>query len=260
MKNVSKNKCSLLCFRPVVDMDAMLESRGVVVRNRRLRYLGVEENDGIKNSEILDNGCNKKYQDLGIHQNQPPKRTLSRLLKAVVFGTILNKRVRDKEHYCQDSYGSKRSSYSTNTQRSSRETNIEEIKPGLPLSSSSSFRSTSSLNFSSSALEPNRSSRSISDKEKQNEDNHQDPDVKQRNKDRGVSGMYLLLISLAITVLLGKIFGIFFTSIWMYFFHCRNTRLSYYRQENRAKFSITESRRYYNKRVIMEGLLDTEPP
>ncbi|KAJ7948231.1 putative Transmembrane protein [Quillaja saponaria] len=236
MKNVSRNKCGLLCFRPVVDMDVMLEPRDVAVRrsaNRHLRYIGVEENDGFKNSEkklmILDNWSQKKPEDSTI--SEPPKRTLSRFIKAVVFETILKKTVRDKKRYRQDSFGSRGSSYSSNTERSSMDIDTQEIKHG------------SSSSCSSSVSESNKVSRCLSDEGKQNQSNLQDPAVKQRKIDRGCSGIYLLLISLTIRVLCGKLSGVFLTSIWLYIFSSRGYKVKLFlarRHHQIVKTSYTQ--------------------
>lgn len=66
------------------------------------------------------------------------------------------------------------------------------------------------------------------------------------------SGFYLFLICLAVTVLWGKLFGMVFTLIWLYFvryWHDDNGR-----QKEVTERPKTESKDY--KKVIMEGLLE----
>ncbi|KAI4322601.1 hypothetical protein L6164_022278 [Bauhinia variegata] len=218
MRNVSKNKI-LLCFRPVVDIDVMLDSKPAVDLPRSRRFAGfhLEEKDSTKVSEtksmVLDKGS-LKFSENSI-ANSSPKRTLSRVIKAVVFEKIMNRRASQKDGYFRDSFGSKRS-YSTNTETSSTgdeksilsqasmDTNMQETKTCLPSSSSSSFGS------GSSCLSQETESGNIS---KWKESSYQALIKKQKNWD--CTGIHLLVISLIITVLWGKIFGIILTSIWL---------------------------------------------
>lgn len=66
------------------------------------------------------------------------------------------------------------------------------------------------------------------------------------------SGLCMLLVSLALTVLWGRLFAIAFTLIWLYSFSGRNSRLL--PAQKAAKRQEMESW-VYKKRVIMEGLL-----
>lgn len=71
MKNASRNRL-LLCFRPVVDMEIVLDPRGVVDQSvgEGLPYIRVE--DGVEMKE-----------------RPTPKRTFSQVVKGVMFETIL---------------------------------------------------------------------------------------------------------------------------------------------------------------------------
>ncbi|WJX73931.1 hypothetical protein P8452_57653 [Trifolium repens] len=132
MKNVSRNKF-LTCFRPTVDFDSMLESESVIDPsiNRRKH----ERQNSTSNSMFLDQNCSKLIQDQVV--GHPPKQTLAKVIKAVVFQTILNT-IHKKNRYSQSCFGSKRS-YSLHTRSSSFKTNKEEIKKiESSLSSSSS--------------------------------------------------------------------------------------------------------------------------
>lgn len=248
MKNVSRNKF-LLCFRPVVDMDIMLESKGVLdgSASQGLQYVSVENKEETKETKAL----------------MTPKRSFSRLVKAVMFDTILTKRVRDRKN----SYRSKRSLL-TNSERSidklvnraSVDGNIQEMKTNSGLLQSSSFGSYwSSSTCSSPISESKNLSKSLSDITKQNRDmNHQDLVVKPKKVDMGNrssfnSGIYLFVISLIITILWGRVCAILFTSIWVYFLPRRHA--GYDRQVSVIKLGKTDSRDD-KKRVIMEGLLE----
>ena len=71
MKRVSRNRF-LLCFRPVVDMEGVLQAESLVdsSASQGLPFISVENKEETKVS-------------------MSPKRTFSRVVKAVMFGTIL---------------------------------------------------------------------------------------------------------------------------------------------------------------------------
>lgn len=85
MKNVSKNKFLTSCFRPVVDddIDTMLDSEAVVDRSASRRFAC-----NPVASDKHDTECSKLTQGQVVRL-QPPKRTLSKVIKAMVFETIL---------------------------------------------------------------------------------------------------------------------------------------------------------------------------
>ncbi|XP_061362346.1 uncharacterized protein LOC133306085 [Gastrolobium bilobum] len=188
MKNASKNKF-LNCFRPVVDIDAMLESRAVV------------DHSDSRKTMFSDQECQKITQNWV--EPQRPKRTLAKVIKVVVFETLLNTRARNKNRYSQSCFGSKRDysayaeSSSTGSEKSmsslaSGNTKIQEIKaPELSFSSSSS---------STPVSESKNISKCASTKD-------------QLEKQKKCLGIYLVLVSLVVTVLWGKIHGIILTSM-----------------------------------------------
>ncbi|XVE92848.1 hypothetical protein REPUB_Repub01dG0138500 [Reevesia pubescens] len=104
MKNVSGTKF-LLCFRPVVDMDLMLESKAVVVdgsqNHQALTHVGVKNKEDMKPS-TTKSSVSDKENTITIHR--PGKKTVSQVIKAVVFEILLAKRVRDRKGIDQGLY------------------------------------------------------------------------------------------------------------------------------------------------------------
>ncbi|WJX69152.1 hypothetical protein P8452_53437 [Trifolium repens] len=132
MKNTSKNKF-LTCFRPAVDFDSMLESESVIDPSIPRRKH--ERQNSTTNSMFLDQNCSKLIQDQVVGHR--PKQTLAKVIKAVLFQTILNT-IHKKNRYSHSCFGSKRS-YSLHTRSSSSfKTNNEEIKAIETFLSSSS--------------------------------------------------------------------------------------------------------------------------
>lgn len=90
MKNVSKNKF-LTCFRPVVDIDHdMLESEAISDhRSSTCKHIADKHDttNSSTKSKFLSKKCSKLTQNQVVHQ--PPKNTLAKVIKVVVFETIL---------------------------------------------------------------------------------------------------------------------------------------------------------------------------
>ncbi|AES67326.1 hypothetical protein MtrunA17_Chr2g0323311 [Medicago truncatula] len=199
MKSVSKNKF-LTCFRPVIDLDDMLESETVPAPSTSRRKHATQ--NSATNSMSLDQNSPKSIQNQVA--GHPPKQTLSKVIKAVMFQIILNTRANKKNLYSQTCFGSKRN-YSLHTRSSSSfKTNIEEIKAiESPLSSPSSSYS------------PVFNSKSLS---KSNESQFEN------QKKFHCLGIYMVfLISLVVTVCWGKVNVIVLTSMFFCCFCLCNT-------------------------------------
>jgi len=84
MRSVSKNKF-LTCFRPVIDLDDMLESETVTAPSTSRRKLATQ--NSATNSIFPDQNSPKSIQNQVA--GHPPKQTLSKVIKAVVFQIIL---------------------------------------------------------------------------------------------------------------------------------------------------------------------------
>ncbi|KAK7401997.1 hypothetical protein VNO78_13921 [Psophocarpus tetragonolobus] len=199
MRNVSNNRFVLTCFCPVV-------SRAVVDRFAcpRSASIPVNKHDAQSNSEIK-----AKFPDLEFafarkcFVPRPLKPTFSKVNKAVVFETVLNTRARS----ANDLYG-QNCGYSVYAESSSagdekqafvdRATNIQKIKPPEWSSSISSSNSPES--------ESKNTSKSESSKDQ----------VENQNKFQSI-GVYWVLVSLAVTVVWGKINVIILTSILVSF-------------------------------------------
>lgn len=169
------------------------------------------------------------------------------------------KRARDRKGYRRDS--SRSSSSNRSFSRSSDErslnlspstSNVQEIKTNLEHFHSSSSSSSSSNSIPESKISSRNSSVPV--RPKRRNSHHQDSAVKCCS---GFNyGVYLLLISLIVTVLWGRLFGIVFTSIWLYFLPCCCESSNRRPESERKCLSSTEREtRDYKKRVIMEGLL-----
>nr|XP_023889532.1 uncharacterized protein LOC112001590 [Quercus suber] len=218
MKSVSRNKF-LLCFRPVVDMEGVLQAKSLVdsSASQGLPFISVENKEETKVS-------------------MSPKRTFSRVVKAVMFGTILNKRVRDRKGCHQDSYQSKRG-LSMNYERN--RASVDNTNSAL--SHSSSYASSDSSSCSGSISESKNSSVIIKETCSKNQELEEKPEkVDMLGCSSFNSGIYLLLISLIITILLGKLCAIIFTSILVYFVPCQR----YDRQEYVIRLAKPKSRDY----------------
>ncbi|XP_050245978.1 uncharacterized protein LOC126693979 [Quercus robur] len=218
MKSVSRNRF-LLCFRPVVDMEGVLQAKSLVdsSASQGLPFISVENKEETKVS-------------------MSPKPTFSRVVKAVMFGTILNKRVRDRKRCHQDSYQSKRG-LSMNYDRN--RASVDNTNSGL--SHSSSYASSDSSSCSGSISESKNSSIITNETCSKNQELEEKPEkVDMLDCSSFNSGIYLLVISLIITILLGKLCAIIFTSILVYFV----PRQRYDRQEDVIRLAKPKSRDY----------------
>ncbi|KAK1567161.1 hypothetical protein Q3G72_008800 [Acer saccharum] len=266
--NVSRSNSNkfLVCFKPVVDMDQLvLESKSSVAidhhgskSQRRLPFNRI-------NPENRSENVKKSEKSMMVRC--PSNRTLSKVIKAILFETILAKRVRERKSErksltLQDSYHhqSSKRRHTHKSLDSSDHCVIQQIKCNPVLSSQSSVNSSSS------------SSCSISEPKKQNQnckklDNN-------NNMGGGVTtaGMgswsfscvmtLLLIIILTVTCLCGRVSAIFCTTVCLYYLPrrsiCRRRRLP----ENEAMIKrhlrkkSEGSGEYQKKKIIMEGLLE----
>ncbi|KAL2328299.1 hypothetical protein Fmac_021726 [Flemingia macrophylla] len=180
MRSFSKNKF-LLCFRPI---DAMLESEVSSHRSSTCRIPTSEKHDQVMKMK------NSQTKSVYFH-HASPKRTISRVVKAVFFETLLNRKGHHKNRYIHDSFKAK---YLTYPERKA-------------LQCSSSHRSSQPKKFSdyNSIIKGKK------------EGGVGVPLENKQQKKLQWHAIYLLLISLVFTVVWGKFFGIILTSIWLYF-------------------------------------------
>ncbi|TYJ47819.1 hypothetical protein E1A91_A01G017500v1 [Gossypium mustelinum] len=196
MKNLSRNKF-LLCFRPVVDMDIMrLEPKpaaAVVNRPAFTCVAGVQSKEDFSKPSTANSSVSDEENSIDVHSGG--KKTLSKVIKAVVFETVLAHRVRDRKR---------------NNESKNRVLTRKLIQS-----------TTSSSSSSSSPLTPNTIQKTET-KHQQSGCNESKP--KQERIDKGFScsknrAMSLFLICLAMTIFWGKLVAIILTSIWLYFLH-----------------------------------------
>ncbi|KAK6241609.1 hypothetical protein SCA6_006998 [Theobroma cacao] len=268
MKNVSRNKF-LLCFRPVVDMDVMLESKAVVVdrsQNQASTYVGVKNKEDIKPSMTKSSVSDTENSIVIL---RPGKKTFSQVIKAVVFEIILVKRVLDRKVIHQGSYSSKHSFPLSSRDKlldASLGKSVNKVLAGKEnrdtISKSNSASSVSSCSSSSSSSSPNSTQNQKRQKlqNKNTYSNHRESEMNPKHEqiDRGSSSnsaIFLLLASLAVTIFWGKICAIFFTSMWLYFLPHQQPADVIGNLENMKRIPEAKSRDY-KKSVIMEGLLE----
>ncbi|XP_045832169.1 uncharacterized protein LOC123923524 [Trifolium pratense] len=180
MKSFSKNKF-FHCFRPVVDIDAMLESKVAA-------------------------HCSESW-----FMQHPKKQTVSKLIKAVILETILNKRARHQNRYSLDCFGGSKKNCSTHKKESKAS------------QSSLSTLSTQSSSFSSPKVSQLKN---MSTKEKHEKESSSGSTLLEKQTKFELYAICLVLISLVFTVFWGKLCGIFLTSMCLYFFCLWNSNSS----------------------------------
>ncbi|KAG4961044.1 hypothetical protein AAZX31_13G285800 [Glycine max] len=235
MRNVSKNRF-LTCFRPVVDIDDMLEPKAAVVDDSascRFACIPVADKHDAKNSTTK---ATLSDQDM-LAQNwivvpRPQKRTFSKIIKADLF--LLNTRARNKNLDGQGCFGSKRD-YSAYTESSSTGdekkqafvgTNIQKIKPPEWSSSISSSNSPESKNESPK-------------------------DQVEKQKKFRCLGIYWVLVSLVVTVFWGKVNVTIWTSLLLCFFSIWNGICCWKKEV--LKLRNAESKAHKNSRRDRNG-------
>ncbi|XVF66922.1 hypothetical protein PTKIN_Ptkin10aG0079000 [Pterospermum kingtungense] len=260
MKNASRNKL-LLCFRPVVDMDLMLESKAVSVdrcqNHQALRHLGVQNKEDMKPSTSMSSVSETKTSIM-IRRNG--KRTFSQVIKAVVCEIILAKRIRDRKAIDQELYSPKLN-FSLSSRDKLLDTNfdksVNKVLPGKGIQDTI-YKSNSISSISSSPNSAQKNERQLLQNNCNTYTHHRECEMKPKQKviDRGSSSnsaIFLLLITLAMTIFWGKFYAILFTTIFLYFIPCQRPIGVCEDQGNIERSPEKKSRDY--KRVIMEGLL-----
>ncbi|KAH1144064.1 hypothetical protein AAZX31_12G187900 [Glycine max] len=196
MRNVSKNKWFLTCFRPVVDIDDMLEPRAVVDHsaNRRFTCIPVADKHDTKDSVTKTTFSEQEFAQNWVVVPHPQKRKFSK-----------NTRARNKNLDGQSCFGSK-GGYSASTESSSTGdekkqafagTNIPKIKP------------------------PEWSSRISSSNSPESKSESPKDQVEKQKKFQCV-GIYWVLLSLVVTVFWGKVNVTIWTSLLLFFFFIWN--------------------------------------
>ncbi|XP_059661010.1 uncharacterized protein LOC132307308 [Cornus florida] len=236
-----KNKF-LLCFRPVV-LKTEMETRDFdCSRGQVCTYISQHKQKDLKNSTIKS--------PLILSKNLRPKsnsrRSLFGFFKVVLFVISLRNRVRHR--------------------------NVHQLKSPSRISNPKSFdvdnkqnKTISSSQLKTSELLSNKKSlsgfRSISFDQKKQSIHKAQELSKERTGNRVTkgsssnSGLYLLFITLSVTIFWGKVCAILFALTWFYFL----PRRSYFKQpsENKATSpAVMEKLSDYRKRVIMEGMLE----
>ncbi|XP_022764002.1 uncharacterized protein LOC111309255 [Durio zibethinus] len=265
MKNATGNNF-LLCFRPVVDMDLMLESKPVVVdrsqNHQALTYFGFKNKDDMKPSTPNSSVSNTE-NSIMIHRSG--KKTFSQVIKAVVFEISLANRVRDRKGIDQGSYSSKHN-FPLNSRAKLLDASVgKSVNKALAgkgtqktISESNSVSSMSSCSSSSpnSTPKPQRQQMQNNNNTYINHDERETKPKQDRidNGSSSNSAIFLPLISLAVTIFWGKFCAILFTSISLYIIPHQQPEGVIESLEN-IKRSPEKNSRDYKKVVIMEWLL-----
>lgn len=262
MKNASRNKF-LLCFRPVVDMDTLVLDSGHhrdVSGNSTTR--GPCPSPSPSPSPTVK--CIHSDHNKESSKTSSSKKKFSQVIikeKIKIFLPV-NELICDSKFSClfvtlqvaKSSTGRERKSLSQDEfegklVKSFSVGHIQEIKSNaVLLSSKSSLGSTSSSSvLSESKASPQKKS-------------HLDMGGSSSFSSSKYYAISLLLMSLAVTILWGKVCAILFTSIWFYFIP-QQTNFRPPENVKKKKMMIigkrSESfRDNYRKRIIMEGLLE----
>lgn len=246
----------------MVDMD----HGGSVSDEPVFTYIAVGEKDGVVFPKILP-GLSEGKDGGGIGKKKDGHRSLSRILKAVLFETSLAKKIKRRKL--------QRKLYQSNSNLLARAENFskpiiensiqnqelsKDSSQGIGSNSSSPFFNSSaitssSVRSSSSSLSSN--SRFLTDKNKSSWSNSIETKQRQSNLQEHGKGSYnsniglcLLLISFLVLVFWGKICAILCTSTWLFFVPrlCNDNNSS----QNGVELLDSDE---YKKRIIMEGLL-----
>lgn len=197
MKTATRNKL-LHCFRPIgmVDVDVVSHEQPTSVVDRSADNVDHD-------TKVSGNGRSTNSEKSSKIVQHAGKRIFSRVVKAVFFETILPKRVSDRK-------GISKKRTCLDLGRSADEPMIlapAKVRTGTSSSSSSSTpKSVDSL-------------KSLSESVKQKE-GHKSTHGEEHTEKPHLSintGLLLILISLAVTVLWGRLSAIAFTSIWFCF-------------------------------------------
>lgn len=230
MKNASRNKF-LLCFRPVVDMDTLVLDSG---HHRDVSGNSTARGPCPSPSPSPTVKCIHSDHNKDSSKTSSSKKKFSQVAKSSTG--------RERKSLSQDEFEGKLvKSFSVG--------HIQEIKSNaVLLSSKSSLGSTSSSSvLSESKASPQKKS-------------HLDMGGSSSFRSSKYYAISLLLMSLAVTILWGKVCAILFTSIWFYFIP-QQTNFRPPENVKKKKMMIigkrSESfRDNYRKRIIMEGLLE----
>ncbi|GMN61220.1 hypothetical protein TIFTF001_030312 [Ficus carica] len=180
----------------MVDVDVVIHEQPTSVVDRSAYNVD-------RDTKVSGNGCSTNSEKSSKIVQHAEKRTFSRVVKAVFFETILAKRVSDRK-------------------------GISKKRPCLDLGRSTDepmilapakVRTRTSSSSSSSTPKSIDSSKSLSESVKQTEGHKSTRKEKHTEKPHLSinTGLLLILISLAMTVLWGKLSAIVFTSIWLCF-------------------------------------------
>ncbi|KAK8627174.1 hypothetical protein V6N13_134795 [Hibiscus sabdariffa] len=226
MKNVSRNKF-FFCFRPVVDMDLMLDSEPVVVHDHTKPSTTRSSFPDAENS---------------ITVHRPGKKTFSHVVKAVVFEILLAKRVKERKGIGRGSYSSK-----NNFPGNSHDYDEMLATDAGKVSAAEGIQERISESGSVPDSTPETSK-------------HQEREVKEKHEgmERSWSSsnaMFWFVVSLAMTIFWGRIWAILFASVWLYFLPRLQQPAGDIENLESIKRRSEMKSKDYRKKVIMEGLL-----
>ncbi|GFZ05577.1 hypothetical protein Acr_17g0011490 [Actinidia rufa] len=219
-----KNKL-FLCFRPIGIETETEPNQSVCFDDGVFTCIPVSNHRAEKNSAVKSTVSTVEKSNCS--KNEVHGKSFSGFVKAIMFEISLKKKAR-KNQVLQIETGSNRSKSDSIPEKSkSPNTKYQSIKrDSIFYSSTSNSRSSPS----------NQKKQSILNGSKPSE-----------------TGLFLILISLAITVFLGRFYAVIFTLLGLYSISRR--RSCALLPENVVS-SSTETARDYRKRVIMEGLLE----
>ncbi|PSS05775.1 Pituitary-specific positive transcription factor 1 like [Actinidia chinensis var. chinensis] len=217
-----KNKL-FLCFRPIGIETETEPNQSVCFDDGVFTCIPVSNHRAEKISDVKSTVSTVEKSNCS--KNEVHSKSFSGFVKAIMFEISLKKKARKKQ-VLQIGTGSNRSKSDLIPEKSPNTKSQGFKRDSIEYSSTSNSRSSPS----------NQKKQSILNGSKQSE-----------------TGLFLILISLAITMFLGRFYAVIFTLLGLY---SMSRRRSCELLPENVVSSSTETARDYRKRVIMEGLLE----
>ncbi|XP_002525789.3 uncharacterized protein LOC8282933 [Ricinus communis] len=256
------NNKLFLCLRPAVVEDFLANSKGGTAASQVLKLIDMERKDGVLFPSVYPS----PEGDAAIaRQNKKSKKKFLRAVKAVFFETSLAKKIKKRT-------STKKKKYSTGETISNVDKDLDLVKEKLlhqklskkftgrnivsyyapSVNSSSVCSSAPSLNNSKRFLErvislgPSNPILENNIKKQENGKVHYGSNT----------GLFLLLVTLTVLVLWGKVYAILCTSTWLFFVPNWSNVSGKKLLKNGRVHSQSMDLEEYKKKIIMEGFLD----
>lgn len=229
-----------------------------------LKCVKLEHKDGEVFPQIFPTNLpSSSKESTAYPEKKGHKKNISRLLKAILFETSLAKKIKKRE-LLQKVKQSEKVEKESNPEKNSVDSKNKEFAKkdddGVNISNSNMTGSSHSSLWSSSSSSLSLDSKSLSDTSRLFRSNSSEFKLKQDNMQgngkgqTSTIGLCLVLVSLMVLVLWGKVCAILCTSTWLFLV----PRCSKARNNSSQKILDYEGidSKEYKKMIIMEGLLE----